>query len=144
MNSFLFFRSPKLRKNKNCSDIFKTEPTHNRIITRLNRIKKIVRNRHVSIDTEKYLILQEFWCISWPPQNSSPISTILNLNFAKVSRNFHEILQFNLEVNLIEQISILTQRLKWFLILKQRKIFWTRTKIGHFCDEQSFLFCRGV
>ncbi len=44
--------------------------TPNTIISRLNRIKKIARHRNGTVTSEKYLKLQKFWCMPWPPENS--------------------------------------------------------------------------
>jgi hypothetical protein len=40
------------------------------MISRLDRIKNIDAHRNGTITTKKYFKLQEFWCISRPPENS--------------------------------------------------------------------------
>jgi hypothetical protein len=59
------------------------------IITRLNRIKKIDAHKNVTITSEKYLKLQEFWCISWPPENSDS-REILIFSFRHFGSKFRE------------------------------------------------------
>jgi hypothetical protein len=91
------------------------------LITRLNRIKKIARHRKRNgTDTpEKCLKFQEFWCISWPPENSSSreifISSFRHFKskfgcyFTKVPWNFD-----------VEQISTFASEI-WFVFVGKIK-----------------------
>ncbi len=72
------------------------------IIRCLNRIKKIDVHRNGTITTEKLLKLQEFWWVSWPPEDSGSREIFIS-SFRHPK--FPEIFWCILEVNPKEQIS---------------------------------------
>ncbi len=55
----------------------------------LDKIKKIDAHKNGIITTEKYLKLQEFWCISWPPENSGSREILIS-SFRHFGSKFRE------------------------------------------------------
>ncbi len=104
-----------------------------------DRIKKINRHKNGAITTEKFLKFQEFWCISWPPENSGSreifISSFRHFeskfrwNFEKVPWNFfYELWNSTLK----NRYQLWHLRFESYLLVKYRDFCWTRSKIGHF------------